>query len=151
MEHDMTHDMMMIWLVGYQKDKGELEAITASMGIRSPTLSDEPHGYTIPKDQQYNRAIIRMNELVKRIRYIERCVDQLKEVNEDYFRIIYHRWLHEYPDKPNGHMSLEDIAVSILHMDPRTMIRNRLYNDAKEALLDIMSVNVMECHDDSKI
>lgn len=148
----MTYDDMMIMLKDYQKDRGELEVMCASMGIRSPSFSDDPHGYSIPKDQQYNEAISRIDELIERIRYIERCVNKLKGVDEDYFRIIYHRWLHDYyPDKASGHMSLEDIAVSILHMDPRTMIRNRLYNDAKEALLDIMSVNVMECHDDSKI
>ena len=148
----MTYDDMMIMLKNYQKDRGELEVMCASMGIRSPTFSDEPHGYSLPKDQQYNRAIIRMNELVKRIRYIERCVNKLKGVDEDYFRIIYHRWLHDYyPDKASGHMSLEEIAKLLLHIDYNTMLRKNLYSKSKEALLEIMSADVMECRDRHKI
>lgn len=131
-----SYDDMMALLFSYIKDALEVQALRSTLsGVRSPNLSDTTRSAPLPKDSQYNRTLERIDALERRINYINACVDSLKDVNEDYFRIIYHKWLVDYPE---GHPSLEYIAENILYMDRSTFFRLELYKQAKDALLSVM-------------
>lgn len=137
-----THEDMMRLLFDYRKNVGEVEAIRISMeGVRSPSLSDEISSNPMPKDIQYNRDLERIDELEKRIVFVNKCVDELKVVDEDLFRVISCRWLLK-PDSNGYHMSLEDIARDILYMSRTDFFRKKMYIRAKEELLIIMQKHV---------
>ena len=138
-----TYAKMMDLLYGYVKDVLECESIRQTMdGLRSSAFTDEPRGATVPKDVQYNRSLARIDELEERIRFVQDSVDALKDINEDYYRIINHKWLIEYH---NGHPSLEYIAENILYIDRSTFFRHKLYTKAKDELLFIMRRSDTEC------
>lgn len=133
-----THEDMMRLLFDYNKNNAEIEKIWISMeGVRSPSLSDEASGNPMPKDSQYNRALERIDELQKRIDFVNKCVDELKEVDEDLYRVISCRWLLK-PDSNGYHMSLEDIANTVMYMSRTDFFRKKMYIRAKEELLIIM-------------
>lgn len=134
----MTRQEMMSMLDNYNRDMLEIDSINLSLLPKSPSLSEEQGGVMKTKEQRYNDAIDRKEELIKKTSYLSRCVDMLRDVNDDYYRIVYHHWIIVNPK------SLTYIAQEMFGYDDYSSFwRTGLKQRALDELLLILQSHAM--------
>ncbi|OUC52515.1 hypothetical protein B7939_00915 [Eggerthia catenaformis] len=115
---------MIAFLRSYRNSYYEWIALEASINVKSPMFSDFPSDFDYSdKVSTYNRDIVRKEELETQMREISDIIELLRDVNQDYYRTLYFKFIK--------FKTLEEIACMI-HVSERTMYR--LYRSAKKAL-----------------
>lgn len=118
---------MIAFLRSYRNSYYEWIALKDSINVKSPMFFDFPSNFDYSdKVSIYNRDIVRKEELETQMREISDIIELLRDVNQDYYRTLYFKFIK--------FKTLEEIACMI-HVSDRTMYR--MYKKAKKKLFQL--------------
>ena len=131
----MTRDEMMRMLNDYRHHYYEYLMLESKALPKSPALEEHIGTDGLTYEQRLNKSIERKEELSRDLLLIDRSLEELKEVSQDYYRIIYYHYVSiEYP------MSLNRISSELFGYDDYTSFwRNGWHRNALAELHDIIN------------
>lgn len=129
-----TYDQMLKLLQEYRNNYNEYMMLSLNALPKSPTIDGIPSQNATPKDEQLNKMIMRVDELNLRMSVIEEAVEVLKEVSQDYYRVIFYHYI-----SIEHQMSLNRISSELFGFDDYINFwRGKWHKNALNALYEII-------------